>query len=287
MPPFVVSPAAPHELLPACRLLFSDGRAEYSRDRILTDTHTTGLFVARWGGKLHAAALVQALPGALGVAWAPRGDSAEAIDAVTDAACAWLRGRGVKVCQAFAAAGEAADVLPLERAGFRYTTQLVFMRGEPPRVRSDAEPEQRLTFWFRAPPLIKDLEDTLLATHRGSLDCPELNASRTDVELMQGFASATTAEWYYATRGDERVGLAIVEAGTGGALELTYLGVVPAARGRGFGAELLQFLLASVAHSSALNVSVDARNTPAVALYARHGFAEYDRRAVWLLAPRA
>jgi mycothiol synthase len=31
-----------------------------------------------------------------------------------------------------------------------------------------------------------------------------------------------------------------------------------------------------------LTVSVDARNEPAMKLYARHGFTEYDRREVWL-----
>src|SRR5690349_16226883 len=111
MPPFTVSPAAAHELLPACRLLFTEGRAEHSRDRILSDAHTSGLFVARdASGRLRAAALVQALPGALGVAWPPRGDSVEAIDAATTAACEWLRSRGVKVCQAFAETGEVADM---------------------------------------------------------------------------------------------------------------------------------------------------------------------------------
>src|SRR5688500_3095543 len=106
---FEVSRAAPHELLPACRLLFAEGRAEHSRDRILSAAHTSGVFVARdANGRLHAAALVQALPGALGVAWPPRGDSRAAVDAATAAACEWLRGRGVKVCQAFAAASEVA-----------------------------------------------------------------------------------------------------------------------------------------------------------------------------------
>src|SRR5437868_2938864 len=111
MPRFEVSPAAAHELWPACRLLFADGRAENCRDRLLTDPHTSGLFVARDStGRLRAAALVQALPGALGVAWPPRGDSPGALDAVTAAACEWLRGRGVKVCQAFAAASEISDM---------------------------------------------------------------------------------------------------------------------------------------------------------------------------------
>src|SRR5262245_2714660 len=107
---FEVSPAAAHELLPACRLLFTEGRAEHSRDRILSDAHPSGLLVARDpSGRLHAAALVQALPGALGVAWPPRGDSSAAIDAVVSGACEWLCSRGVKVCQAFAEASEVAD----------------------------------------------------------------------------------------------------------------------------------------------------------------------------------
>ena len=60
MIPFQVSPAAPHELLPACRLLFPDS-AEERRDQLLVaDADPSGLFVARDArGSLHAAALVQ------------------------------------------------------------------------------------------------------------------------------------------------------------------------------------------------------------------------------------
>ena len=68
--------------------------------------------------------------------------------------------------------------------------------------------------------------------------------------------------------------------------ELTYIGVVPGARGRGFGADLLNYAMAAAGLEgvAVLNVSVDARNTPAMRLYARHKFAEYDRRGVWLAA---
>src|SRR5947207_2316871 len=115
---FQVSLAAAHELLPACRLLFNDG-AERCRELLRTEPDATGLFVARDSdGKLHAAALVQTIPGALGVAWPPRGDSRDSEDAVTRAACEWLRACGVKVCQAFASASEALDMAPLERSGF-------------------------------------------------------------------------------------------------------------------------------------------------------------------------
>ncbi|VTS03235.1 gcn5 family acetyltransferase : Putative uncharacterized protein OS=uncultured Acidobacteria bacterium A2 PE=4 SV=1: Acetyltransf_10 [Gemmata massiliana] len=286
---FDVSPAAPHELLPACRILFArtpgaerDRAAEHCHDRLLSDGEASTIFVARENGRLRAAALVQTLPGALGIALPPRGQSRQLEDAVTVAACAWLRARGVKVCQAFAMADERDEMAPLERNGFKHTTQLVFLKHTGTRTKSPAQPSSRLTFAFRAPPLVGDMRGTLLATHLDSLDCPELNRPRTADEIAEGFTEALHSEWYLATRGNEHVGLAIVEPGAEGAIELTYLGIEPGLRGRGFGSELLNFIVTSVGYSGPLNVSVDARNLPAMRLYARHGFVEYDRREVWL-----
>ncbi len=283
MSPFVVSRAAPHELLPACRLLFTATHAEHSRDRLLADGRASALFVARDAdGRLRAAALVEALPGAMGVAWAPRGDSRDAIDAVTVAACAWLRERGVKVCQAFAAASEREEMAPLERCGFRHATQLVFLRRD---LSPECESTRLLSFATARPPFSEEFAATLLATHAGTLDCPELNATRTPAEILAGFTSSPAVEWHLACLSGERVGVVVLEyAKDYGAADLTYLGVVPAARGRKLGAELLTFAVgeAVVARLLALNVSVDARNAPAMKLYARHGFVEYDRREVWL-----
>lgn len=280
MPLFDVSLASPHELLPACRLLFP-GRAELSRDRISAEAGA-GLFVARADGKVRAAVLMQALPGALGVAWAPRGDSTEAVDAVTLTACEWLRSRGVKVCQAFATAGEAADMVPLERTGFRHTTQLVSMRSDGFDGYGANCP---LTFTSDGLPYSTEFATALLATHEHTRDCPELNAPRSPSEILAGFG-APSGEAYLAWSGDAHVGVVMLEyPTTTDAAELAYLGVVPTARGRGFGAELLTFAANEAAASGrfALNVSVDARNAPAMRLYARHGFVEYDRREVWLL----
>ncbi len=283
MSPFVVSPAAPHELLPACRLLFAATHAEHSRDRLLADGRASALFVARDAdGRLRAAALVEALPGAMGVAWAPRGDSRDAIDAVTVAACAWLRERCVKVCQAFAAASEREEMAPLERCGFRHATQLVFLRGD---LSPECEPTRLLSFAPARPPFSEEFAATLLATHAGTLDCPELNATRTPAEVLDGFTASPAVQWHLASLSGERVGVVVLEyAKDYGAAALTYLGVVPAARGRKLGAELLTFAVgeAVAARLLALNVSVDARNAPAMKLYARHGFVEYDRREVWL-----
>lgn len=293
---FEVSSAAAHELLPACRLLFADGRAERSRDLLLSDSHTTGLFVARGAnGRLHAAALVQVLPGALGVAWPVRGDSIEAINAVATAAREWLCARGVKVCQAFAAASEVADVRALERHGFRHTTQLVLMRREVDRDRdghSSFDLQIPLSTDSYGPETANEFRAVLLGSHEGSLDCPELTGSRDPDELLASyslgalpFRSNPFTSRLMALHGREPVGALLTDGSAEpGAVELSYLGLLPSARGRGFGDWLVRLAAfgAARAHAQALTLSVDARNGPAMKLYARHGFVEYDRREVWL-----
>lgn len=286
MVPFVVSPAAPHELLPACRLLFADGLTEQRCDRLLSNTQTIALFVARdANGRLHAVALVQALPGALGVAWPPRGDSAEAVDAVMVAACEWLRGRGVKVCQAFVAATEAEGMAPLERHGFQHTTQLVTLRREVFDAALPVESEPTLEWSDEGWPLSNEFRWAILATHEGSLDCPELTGARTPEEILAGFDVPTPGGGLSLYReGGEPVGVVICAESTESTVELSYIGVVPTHRRRGVGARMLIANLWGACYGgyTAVIVSVDARNAPAMQLYTRHGFVEYDRREVWL-----
>jgi GNAT superfamily N-acetyltransferase len=286
MAPFDVSPAAPHELLPACRLLFADGRAEVCRDRLLADADTSRLFVARGAeGRLRAAACVQTLPGAAGVIIPPRGDSEEALAAVAAPACAWLRGRGVKVCQAFAPTGQLAQGVPLQRHGFRHITQLVFLHRDVGVPFDSAAPPLNWSTW-PAEPTATELA-LLLATHEGTLDCPELNEGRTADEILAGFQPNNPAQrmwWTCRDETDAPVGVLLFLGGGEDALEASYLGLVPSARGRGLARAIIQFAarVASTAGYSVLTVSVDARNVPAMKLYARHRFAEYDRREVWL-----
>lgn len=285
MTPFQVGPVAAHELLPACRLLFADG-AEPRAEHLRADADTSGVFVARAGGRVCAAALAQVMPGALGLAWPSRGERDDAVDTVTAAACAWLRARGVKVCQAFAAASERAAMAPLERAGFRHTTQLVFMRRELPTcgfIVSSRPNTFALVEQVR--PFSERFAAVLLATLDGTGDCPELNAPRSAAELLDGFGDAERALWHLAEHEGDGIGVIVTEVDpTTATAELTYIGVVPGCRGRGYGTDLLYSAMAGVAAHGAreLLLSVDARNAPALALYARHGFVEYDRREVWL-----
>jgi ribosomal protein S18 acetylase RimI-like enzyme len=65
--------------------------------------------------------------------------------------------------------------------------------------------------------------------------------------------------------------------------EVVYLGLTPAARGRGLGRAVLQQALALARiHVPRLELAVDCRNTPATRLYHSTGFVARDRRAVHL-----
>ena len=162
-----VALAATHELLPALRLMFPVA-VDAPREAL----DASAVFVARDAGdRVCAATMVQPMIGAVGLAWPPRAESPEVADALVAAACDWLRSRGVKVCQSFATNGERSTMLPLERNGFRRVTQLVSLRRDH---LSTTAAKHALAFALESPPFTEAFRDATLATHKGTLDCPEL-----------------------------------------------------------------------------------------------------------------
>lgn len=298
---FVASPATPADLPAACRLLAShrpapdrEPAALRYRDLLTSgEFDPAGLFVARDdGGELRGAVLVQSLPGALGLAWPPRvepGRDRQAVeDALVSAACDRLQSRGVKVCQSFAPEPDRDAMAPLARHGFRLITQLAYLRREIDPARDARSPGGfTLAFDRIGPKERKAFGETLLATYEGSLDCPEAAGTRTPDEMLDGFRGplSPTGWWHLARHNGEPVGVVLFDPGTEpDALELSYLGLVPAARGRGWGNELVRFAFTRTAAGGhhALTLSVDVRNEPALRLYDRHGFRAFDRRDVYL-----
>ncbi len=193
---------------------------------------------------------------------------------------AWLAA-GVRYAQAFLPLPLTFSTQPLASVGFRPLTVLeLHRRSVWPTDSVRTQTANGLTLWpFDGldPAVVKA---TLARTYVGSLDGPELNALRLDdapVEETGGLAVV-------AFRGAEPVGVLQLEASDDGTLlEFAYLGVVPEARRTGVAAALVEFAIAHAADSGrrAVLLGVDARNAPAKALYARFGFAEYERRAVW------
>ncbi len=90
--------------------------------------------------------------------------------------------------------------------------------------------------------------------------------------------------WLIARHGEQDVGcLILADHPDHGNMELVYMGLVPAARGRAWGAELVRHAqwLTSRAGRSRLVLAVDANNVPAIRIYTQSGFEAWQRRIVY------
>lgn len=294
-----VSPAAPADRVAAARMLFADApdpdaaAAGFLAQLADGDADPAGLFAARHAasGRLAGAIyayLIGGRQGAVGPPAVPDGPDRTAVeDSLVRAALDWFRAEQVQVAQAVLRAAERPRAAALERDGFRHVTRLVFL-GRDLAPDDPAPADSPLTF-RPVPGPTAAFADALLATYDGTLDCPELNGTRPGDEILAGYLAASPVRpplWWLAEDGATPVGvLLLAPRDDGPAAELTYLGLIPSARGLGLGRHLLRFALrqAAARGCSRLLLSVDERNEPALRLYRGHGFRPFDRRDVFLL----
>ncbi len=292
----VVSVADASDRPAACRALFAhlpdcERRATRMLELLASgEFDPAGLLVARSGGRVVGAALTQRHPGSAAAAWPPGaepGAGREVVAALARAVADRLRSAGVKQAQTLLSPADRDRAGPLEAVGFRHVTRLAFLCrpvSGAPAFDPDRSP---LRFAGAADPAFGA---TLFATYDDTLDCPELNGARTPDEVLAGYraAAADPPDWWLADAGAGPVGVLMLAPGLQpGILELSYLGLVRSARGRGLGRELVRFALARAAASAAewLTLSADVRNEPALRVYRAHGFREYDLQDVFLWQP--
>jgi ribosomal protein S18 acetylase RimI-like enzyme len=263
------------------------------------DIDPAGLFVARDHAGPCGVILAQRFAGRQGAVWppaVPAGSGQGAVeDALTAFALGWLRDGNAKVVQAVVRAGE-SGIPALERAGVGRVTELSFLSRDivpadadrpDPVLRGVTIPGPPVTIEPYSSATAAAVADVLIASYDGTLDCPELNDIRTAEEILAGYRDASgsgTREWYLAARGSKPVGVLLLSAPGPATWGLTYLGLIPAARGVGFGRALTRFAVRRAATGGAtdLTLNVDVRNVPALRLYATEGFEEFDRREVYL-----
>lgn len=285
-----VSPTAPDELVAASLRLFPNAPdpvkvAENFRLMIAAgDVEPNAFWVAREGGTIVGAMFAYLIGGRQAAVWVPRADRADVEDALVGATFAWFRENGVRVVQAVLDDDDCPHAAALERTGMRYVTEIVFAarKTQPSLPRDVSQLEIRAV-----PSSLPELAALLLRTYEGTLDLPELNGTRTASDIISAYETDWNDEtplWFLATHASVAVGVLCLSLQPDNAVELTYLGIVPEARGRGFGEEILQYALdrATVEMAYAIHLSIDARNAPALRLYRKHGFDETARRKVYL-----
>jgi ribosomal protein S18 acetylase RimI-like enzyme len=304
--PLTVEPALPEELVPALRLVF-----QYlpEKDRVARVTNALtlicqnelnpqGIILARRKSQLVGAVVCVRLAGASGLVWPPQAVSGSPRRQVEDdllkAACTWLRQGGAKLAQAILRPDETPLAEPLERNGFLHVTTLGYLR-------HDLKGISGLTSSALRPPNGKGVsfvgythcdrglfQQTLMGTYEGTLDCPELNGLRSVDEIMTGHRDQGKHDpdlWWLALQGRHTVGvLLLTNMPEWDALDISYLGVLPEARGHGLGRVLAAKTLceARARQVKQVTLAVDCRNLPAWNMYQGLGFEPHDEREVYL-----
>ena len=176
----------------------------------------------------------------------------------------------------------------LERSGF---AELATLRYVQRTVRSDApeptwpQPVDLLT-WQEE--LRQEFLDLLDATYIDTLDCPGLHGTRRIEDVLEGHMATGqfAASWWSLLKVDgQSAGMMLLSPiPDADCVELVYLGLSPAHRGKGLATGLVQHGLwqCARARQRKLCLAVDERNTPALRLYKRFAFRGSARKLAFI-----
>ncbi len=273
--------------------------AEVLEDARRGELDLSGLWVARIrSGRIVGAMMTQALAGKTAAVWPPEVKPswrrAALAAALVEAALEDLAARGYRLAQA--ALDESAGPMAardLTRGGMPRVTELLYLQrdtatplppvGAPAGAAADFE-------WRPFDACIAaEFREVLQATYVGSLDMPELEGTRGLDDILAGHRASRIVvpeNWRLGRiPGEPQAAAVLLLAAAPGrdAWEVVYLGLTPAARGRGLGRAVIRHAL-DLARGRApiLELAVDLRNTPAVRLYRSCGFIPRDHRSVHL-----
>ena len=216
---------------------------------------------------------------------APPGDAYAAAGILLDAVCSRHAARGLHLAQVLLDPADAWAREICDAQGFRPMAELVYLQTPVRRTYPAPPPLPRFDLVTYSPATHAAFASTIAATYQDSLDCPALNGLRDMEDVIAGHKASgefVPGLWFlfreYADGAGEktpqpRAVLLLSPMPQGDAVELVYLGLTAAARGRRIADWVLRYGLASVAAvgRNRLSLAVDSKNEPALKLYYRHG----------------
>ena len=208
-----------------------------------------------------------------------------AMAAGADLVCRHHVARGVQLAQVLLDPADSATADVYLAAGFEPVAELLYLQKPVRRSVSVPPVPAGVRVEHYGPTTHAGFADAILASYQDSLDCSPLNGVRDIEDVIAGHRAAgefDPADWFLVTdavagpTGPPPGVLLLSRTTAGDGMELVYLGLSPAARGRGLGNYLVKL---AEARSSArklrhLSLAVDAVNAPALHLYHRHGFQQ-------------
>lgn len=239
------------------------------------------LWVAEHAGRVAWAILPIVSPGRtmllLTPGGPPRNDRHGAAAALVEAVCRHFLARGVALAQVLLDPEDAAARQVYLGRSFRLMAELLYLQAEVRRTCTASPVLAGLDWITYSPGEHATFASTIAESYRDSLDCPALNGVRDIEDVIAGHKSSSDFDprWWFVLReqGVPRAVLLLNRTPPTGTAELVYLGLVPAARGRGLGDLVMRHALHQVAcHGPCtLALAVDSANVPALRLYHRHG----------------
>lgn len=250
----------------------------------------SGLFHARRGVRAVGAAWGQRIRGNAAFCWPPcllPDEPEQTATTLQRAVDGFLDAAGTVITQAILPNPIDTDAHRLCQAGYRHLTDLDYMACTDEHF--PVAPPVSSLLWL---PIESDqggqIASLVERTYQGSLDCPELDGLREMEDVLEGYHATGTfrPEWWLRVVHDQHeVGcLILADHPDHAQVELVYLGVVPEARGCGWGRELTRYAqwLTGRQNRTRLVLAVDQRNWPAHHGYAATGFVVWDHRSVFV-----
>lgn len=253
---------------------------------------TATLVGAKRAATLTAAAWAQILPGKTALIWPPRlevNESETVGDQLQKFLDSQLEAAGIRMAQAVLPDRENLDAQRLLRVGYTHAADLLYLVNMLGQGRAEvATAEFNIDFEQYTQAERNRLSELIERTYVDTLDVPALDGMREMDDVLNGYEQTgifSPERWFFIRHGDEDVGcLLLNDHPERQQWELVYMGIVPEARGNGWGGQAARFAqqLAIDAGREGLILAVDVSNEPAVDAYTRAGFFEVSRRSVFL-----
>jgi ribosomal protein S18 acetylase RimI-like enzyme len=249
-----------------------------------------GLFHARRDQDYVGAAWGQIVPGRTAFTWPPRlqpGVDSSVSAGLLQAVDQYLLGAGITLSQAVLPDAVCADAQRLLAAGYSHFADLDYVACPRSRFPSSPPPSS-LDFFILHPKQNARFASIIESTYHNTLDCDNLDQIRTTADTITGYQMTGQHRpewWLIAQHQGADVGcLIMADHEADDQCEVVYMGIVPEARGRGFGRQLVEHALwlAACQDRQRLVLAVDRRNWPARNIYTASGFQAWATRSILL-----
>jgi RimJ/RimL family protein N-acetyltransferase len=250
----------------------------------------TGLWVAYRSQRLVAAGLAQVQPGRTAVVSPPRvaaDEPPETARGLLAGVVADLSREGVRLAQTLLETDHGPEADLLTACGFPHVSNLLYLVSVD-GVFPTSRPNDRLEFASYAAGQRQRMAQLVERTYQGSLDCPAVDGVRLIEDVLESYRATGVfdpARWLIVRHRESDIGCVLLtDHPRNNQWELVYMGVVPEARGHGWGLAMARYAqwLTRQAGRKRLVLAVDAANVPAIATYAAAGFVAWDHRSVYL-----